>query len=78
MNEPRHHLQRGELPRVRLCQGPTVDQHTLATLAEWQAKGVSYGELIDRLVTHCLSTGYDPVTCLPSPTLKKQNPRRRN
>jgi hypothetical protein len=67
MND-RHHRQKGDAPRVRLCNGPIIDPSTMAILYHWHSQGVSYGELIDRLVTHALASGYDPVTCQPPPT----------
>jgi hypothetical protein len=57
-----HHLQKGDHPRIRLCNGPTVDQGTLADLNEWHRQGVSYGVLIDRLTVLAKEAGYNPVT----------------
>lgn len=71
---PKHHLQMGEEKRIRLCNGPTVDQHTLADLHEWHRQGVSYGVLIDRLTTHAKASGFDPVTN----TTPKKKPAPRN
>lgn len=68
MQAPKHHLQKGDEPRIRLGGGPFVDKATLATLHEWHKRGVSYGELIDRLTTLAVEAGYDPVTR----TYKKQ------
>lgn len=58
----KHWNQKGDSPRIRLAGGPFIDKATLATLHEWQKRGVSYGELIDRLTTLAVEAGYDPVT----------------
>lgn len=58
---PKHWNQRGDEKRIRLAGGPPVDPHTLATLTEWQKRGVSYGVLIDRLTTFAKDIGFDPV-----------------
>jgi hypothetical protein len=58
----KHWNQKGDSPRIRLAGGPFIDKATLATLHEWQARGVSYGELIDRLAKLAIDAGYDPVT----------------
>jgi hypothetical protein len=47
--------------RVRLCQGPTIDPATMAQLLTWHRIGISYGVIIDRLVTHATTTGFDPA-----------------
>jgi len=57
-----HNRQMGDEKRLRLCNGPFVDAHTLAQLAEWHGKNISYGVLLDRLVTMAVEAGYDPVT----------------
>jgi hypothetical protein len=59
---PKHHLQKGDAPRIRLGGGPLVDKATLGQLHEWHKRDVSYGELIDRLVILAVEAGYDPVT----------------
>ena len=49
--------------RIRLAGcGPSIDKTTLGALNDWQSRGPSYGVLIDRLTSHALSTGFDPVT----------------
>jgi hypothetical protein len=59
--------QKGDEPRVRIH--PLVDRNTIATIAHWQDAGkASQGEIIDRLTSHALATGYDPATCQPEPT----------
>ena len=58
----KHHLQLGDQKRIRLCGGPTIDYHTLADLTWWHRHGVSYGVIIDRITTHALLSGFDPVT----------------
>jgi hypothetical protein len=80
---PKHWNQIGDAPRIRLAGGPTVDPNTLATLSEWQKRGVSYGVAIDRLVQLATDLEFDPVTQtpdvwaaekleLPKPTKKKR------
>ena len=61
----RHPNQRGTEHRVRLNGGPWVDPTTLATMARWNAAGVSYGALIDRLAAYAVAHGYDPTTTQP-------------
>lgn len=58
----RHWNQKGDAPRVRLAGGPHVDQHTLADMQEYKARGLSLGEAVDRLNAYAKSQGYDPVT----------------
>ena len=57
----KHANQRGDAPRVRLNGGPFVDRATLAILVKWNASGVSYGAIIDRLTRHAVTIGYSPV-----------------
>jgi hypothetical protein len=74
----KHWNQLGDEKRIRLAGGPPVDPHTLATLTEWQKRGVSYGVLIDRLTALAIDLEFDPVSetpdiwaaaklCLPKP-----------
>jgi len=58
-----HHLQHGEQPRVRLANGPTVDTNTAQLFSLWTSRGPSIGQLIDRLTSHALASGFCPVTC---------------
>jgi len=62
---PKHWNQLGDGKRIRLAGGPPVDPHTLATLTEWQKRGVSYGVLIDRLVSLAQDLDFDPVSETP-------------
>lgn len=57
-----HGNQRADLPRVRLCGGPFMDAHCIAQMIEWQKRGASYGEILDRMVINAQRTGFDPVT----------------
>jgi hypothetical protein len=55
-----HGNQRGPALRVRLNGGPFIDPITMGYLTEWNEMGVSFGALIDRLVTHAILTRFDP------------------
>jgi len=68
----RHPNLKGSVPRLRLAGGPFVDAATLAQLISWGARGVSQGQIIDRLTEHAILTRYDPVTCAVTPP--KANP----
>ena len=70
----KHHPNlKGTEPRTRLAGGPFVDTTTtLAQFTTWAGKGVSQGVVIDRLTTHALATGFDPVTNTITPP--KTNP----
>ena len=53
---------KGTVARTRLAGGPFVGTTTtLAFFTAWSARGVSQGELIDRLTAFALNMGFDPV-----------------
>ena len=52
--------------RVKLNQSPRVSPATYKRLCDWQYLGPGLGLLIDRLATHAVATGFDPVTCTTS------------
>ena len=60
----KHHPNlKGSEPRTRLAGGPFVDTTiTLAQFTKWKERGVSQGEIIDRLTTFALNMGFDPVS----------------
>lgn len=60
---PKHPNTKGTEPRTRLAGGPFVDTTvTLEAFNFWAGKGLSQGEIIDRLTTYALQTGFNPVT----------------
>jgi hypothetical protein len=61
----------GDEPRVRIANGPTVDANTAENFERWHKLGPSFGVIIDRLTSHALATGFDPVTCQVHPIPKK-------
>ena len=67
----KHWNQKGAAPRVRLGGGPFIDQVTKAQLDLWQAEGMSYGEIIDRLTTFAVFSGFNPNSL----SVKPKTPR---
>ena len=58
----KHPNTKGTEPRTRLAGGPFVDTTvTLAAFTFWSGHGISQGEIIDRLTTYALQTGFNPV-----------------
>jgi hypothetical protein len=67
MSEHKHWNQKGTAPRVRLGGGPFIDPVTKAQLDLWQAEGMSYGEIIDRLTTFAAFSGFNPNSLAVKP-----------